>query len=899
MSVRHVSERARAPAPGHRAGANAEAQLTRAGGRDESRERQWTAAVPQVRAQGQTHGLASPLRVKAGRLWVWALLAGVLALGLARLRFNVEVLDLLPERLPAVKGLKLYNQNFASARELLITVQASDAEATEHAARSLAEALRLQTDLVASVTWQPPWLEQPGDAAEWFAYLWFNQPPASFGTLTNRLLGDGVAAALAAARQRLATSLSLEDLGRLGFDPLELTRLPAGPGEATLGAGTDQDHFASPDGTFRVVFVQARSDLANYRQCLRWWEAIQAAVEARRATHGIAEHVVLAYSGRPAFVAEISRGMERDITGSVAGTGLVIALLFWWAHRQLRPLLWLLTLLVLVLVATVAAGALLFGTLSVVSAGFAAIMLGLAVDYGLVLHQEALNTPDAPAEQVRRDVAPSIGYAALTTGGAFAVLNLSSLPGLAQLGSLVAIGVAVAATVMLRCYLPPLRRGPAKRAPGSGAPAVEGAATSSPGQTPTPNPPVAGHPSAIPTARPSGSELRSLITAIVTAALALGAGLTLAGGLPRLDPTADSLRPRDSAAFAALQHVKQRLGPAQEPLWLVVAGQTEAEVAQRLRAVEPALQRAQDAGQLAGYALPSSLWPRPDNQSANREIARALGESAGDLRRVAAQQGFTPEALSFTEALLATWRRAAASTNVFWPTNGFSRWVLGKFVARTPEQWLALGLLSPATNPPPARPRASRAALAAALPSEGVWLCGWELLGEAVLGVVKRDLWRVVVPMAVLICLSLALAFRRWAEVALSLATLGLSALVLFAIMRLSGWTWNLMNLMALPLLLGMGVDYSIHMQSALRRQGGDARRARRVTGRALLLCGGTTIAGFGSLGWSSNAGLASLGQVCAAGIACAMVVSVGLLPEWWRALQRRRAENRVAPASS
>ena len=101
--------------------------------------------------------------------------------------------------------------------------------------------------------------------------------------------------------------------------------------------------------------------------------------------------------------------------------------------------------------------------------------------------------------------------------------------------------------------------------------------------------------------------------------------------------------------------------------------------------------------------------------------------------------------------------------------------------------------------------------------------------------------------------------------------------------MKICGWQWNLLNLMALPLILGTGVDYSIFMQLALRRHGGDLQLAHRSVGRALLLCGGTAIAGFGSLGLSSNAGMASLGRVCAVGIAGNMLFSVFLLPAWWK----------------
>ena len=91
--------------------------------------------------------------------------------------------------------------------------------------------------------------------------------------------------------------------------------------------------------------------------------------------------------------------------------------------------------------------------------------------------------------------------------------------------------------------------------------------------------------------------------------------------------------------------------------------------------------------------------------------------------------------------------------------------------------------------------------------------------------------------------------------------------------------------------LLGTGVDYSIFMQSALRRHDGDLRMAYRSVGRALLLCGGTAITGFGTLALSSNAGMASLGQVCAVGIAANMLIGIFLLPAWWCKLQSRAAK--------
>jgi len=48
-------------------------------------------------------------------------------------------------------------------------------------------------------------------------------------------------------------------------------------------------------------------------------------------------------------------------------------------------------------------------------------------------------------------------------------------------------------------------------------------------------------------------------------------------------------------------------------------------------------------------------------------------------------------------------------------------------------------------------------------------------------------------------------------------------------------------------------------------------------------------VAGFASVAFSSNAGLASLGKVCATGISCAMLTAVFLLPAWWKLCQGKK----------
>jgi lauroyl/myristoyl acyltransferase/predicted RND superfamily exporter protein len=640
--------------------------------------------------------------------------------------------------------------------------------------------------------------------------------------------------------------------------------------------------FGSPDGTFRLLFVEARPDLAGYQACESWLRAVQGIVAAVTAQQPEWRGAVVHYTGRPAFVAEIAGGMQRDLTGSIIGTAVIIAFLFWLTHRRWLPMIWLLTLLSLILLATLGLGGLILGTINVVSMGFAAVLLGLAVDYAVVHYQEALAHPNLSVPAIRRGIAPSILWAAITTISAFLVLNLGGLPGLAQLGTLVAIGVGLAAIVMVLAFLPPLF--PQRRKPASALPPLGWLEYLVPPRG-TLNPAAPGSGAAYPAQ-----------ALVLTSLLLIGAGAVLTLKRPGLDKSADALKPQHAEAEKALDEMSVALGLPQNPLWLIVEGTNESQVYAGLRTAEQHLNPAISNKVVSGYLLPTALWPRPENQQSNRPTAQFLGTLGPTLREKALEAGFNTNALSLTDQMVETWKSAAARSGVFWPSNEMSRWLLNRFVARSPNQWLALGLVYPATN------RVESGALvdlAENLKQPGILLSGWDLLGTTTLQRVRQRLWQVVGPMIFLVLFSLGLTFRRSGEVLLGLGVLCLSGFSLLAVMALAGWSWNLLNLMALPLMLGTGVDYVIFMQLALRRYAGDLALARRAVGRALLLCGGTAIAGFGSLAWSGNAGMASLGKVCAVGIAANMLIAVFLLPAWWTVLRGGSAQRTGQSGSS
>ena len=802
--------------------------------------------------------------------WWWLVLLVAVGLGLWRLRFDVDVLDLLPPDEPTVQGLKLYQQHFTNARELIVALRAPDADTAERLTAELATRLRQQTNLIAEVTWQPPWMERPEELGELMGWLWYNQPPGDFATLTNRLAPDQLKATLDETRELLATSMSPMDLARRSFDPFNLLTMPALTNISGVSMDQGQQMFASTNGTYRLLYLQSAVDLTGYRECASWLTSLHGIVAELQAGPNKEswKGATVRFTGRPVFVEEIATSMQYDMSHSVGGTAMVIAVLFWLIHRRWLPMLWLLALLGLILFATLALGALVLGTISVVALGFAAVLLGLAVDYAVVHYQEALAHPQMTVPEIRRAIAPSILWAAITTMSAFLVLNFGGLPGLGQLGSLVAIGIAVSALVMVMIYLPPLF--PDRRQPRPNQPVFRWW-----NFFVAPLEPVATHKTA--NAPQSGQSRFALA---LTVLIFLAAGAILYFHRPGMDHGANALQPKHSEAQAAMDEMIVELGLPKQPLWLIVPGRDEAEVYQRLVAAEKLLNGAVTNHLIDHYILPDALWPRGEYQAANRATAALLGEKGPLLREAALNAGFNTNALLLTEQLVHTWAIMAQSQPVVWPTNRMSQWLLKRFVARPPGERLVMGLVYPATN---AVDPAALNALSKQLAQGNALLSGWELLGNATLMRVQSKMWLVVAPMVVLVLLSLWFAFRRATEILLGLGVLCLSGVCLLAIMGLAGWGWNLMNLMALPLMLGTGVDYTIFIQLALRRHGGDLVMVRKSVGRALMLCGATAVAGFGSLAASSNMGMSSLGKVCAVGIGANMLISVFLLPAWWQ----------------
>jgi uncharacterized protein len=106
----------------------------------------------------------------------------------------------------------------------------------------------------------------------------------------------------------------------------------------------------------------------------------------------------------------------------------------------------------------------------------------------------------------------------------------------------------------------------------------------------------------------------------------------------------------------------------------------------------------------------------------------------------------------------------------------------------------------------------------------------------------------------------------------------------------LLGLKGNVLDFIALPLTIGIGIDYSVNIVMRERRDGpGTVRRALRTVGGAVIMCSFTTVVGYGSLLLSANRGIRSFGTAAIVGELTCLLAALALAPALLQLGRRRR----------
>lgn len=795
------------------------------------------------------------------------LLAGalaVLALALAsQIRFDPDVLAAAPDGVPELEDLVAVSSRFGSLDRLVVAVEADDGggELAAQVAGELAAWLAVHPGIERLETALPPLVEVVAALRPFVPAL---TAPAEAERLAAATAPAELRARAQQLRLRLASPAGLvaEPLALLdpfGFATPAIEAFGGAnrPGGArALASGA----LESPDGRFVVVVARPRTGARDIKAARALIDDIRAkagTVAQEAALDGPAPRV--GFAGAHALAAEDSGRIAGDLARTTSVALLAVAVVFAIGFRGPRDLLAAVVPLLLGIAVAWGLVAAFFDDLSVAAAAAAALVLGLGIDYGIVLlgrvgeEIEAGREPRLAVTIALATAGPGVMVGAITTLATFACFFAAGFQGLRDLGLLVALGVLCSLAAVL--ILVPVLAGTV-RARRVGLRWILGlieAALRSPART----------------------------------VLVWSVGLVLAVlAWPRLgfDDSLGALRALDSPAAVLQRELSASFGLDLAGMVLGVNAADEEELLRRLFEVRRSLEPLIGEEIVAATSLANWLPPLELQQASLAAFLRvgAHPELEANARSALLDAGF---AAAPFEAVVADWAGALRAPRVLRPSDLQSTTLapmLSSLFLVTAEGvsapvFLALPPQRYRSEPPPQ--------LAELVERQGLGrLAGLNLVSSALRREIRRDL--LVCGLLALFVTAVVLSVGVGRPVAAMIAFAPVVP-ALFAVVALAsygGVRFSFISLFAVVMLIGIGVDYGIHMVHRWITLGPEPSQTRASlelagTGRAVVLAAGTTLGGFGALAFSSFPGLRAVGLFAAAGAAAAALAALTLVP--------------------
>lgn len=761
-----------------------------------------------------------------------ALLAGMAAYVVPRLRFGTDIANFLPDAGGDEQALlSRALRDTELSRTMILSVAAPDEATAASAGRALAEALRAHPALEWVRSGPDPAL--PRQVYETYfprRFLFLSDAPeAELGRLLSE---EGLRAEARRLRGQLALPASTLLAEVVPADPIGgfrriLERLAGTQNTLRFVDG----QFVGGDGRHAVIFLATRSsgfDTGVQRPLLR---DVRAAFEGVNGAHGGA--LALEASGLNRYVVageDRARGDAVWIASvSFVGVGAILLL----ALRSQASLL--LTLLpgVFGLLAAATAALLVYGQVDGITLAFGTTLLGLTIDYPIhLLNHHAMSPAHESARRVARRIFPSLALAAGTTAASYAGLAFTSLPGFRQIAFFSATGVAATfafTLLVLPAFLPGSR------------PLPEGS-------------------------RRFAGLLGRTVLALephrgLLAALAIALGLGSAAALPSLrwQDELSALSAPDPALVAEDQRVRARVSPFDAGRFAIALAGTPDEAVALNDRVHAELAACIERGELEGVrSLHDFLWSE-DLQRRNWSQLAATPDLAGRVERAFAAEGFRPEALAPFRAALAGGEPAPLGLAEL-RASELGR-LIGPLVLDLGDRTGIVTLLRGV--------RDADAVSAALAGLDGVRLFDQQ---GFVTGIYREFRDATVRQLGLGSALVFAVLLARYRRFRPAVAAFLPSTVVAFSILgalAAFGLELNLLHAMSLTLVTGQGSDYGIFVVDS-----SDRARDFRATMLSLTVSCFTTIFAYGTLAISEEPALRAIGLVTGIGIFCCLLLS-------------------------
>ncbi len=563
-------------------------------------------------------------------------------------------------------------------------------------------------------------------------------------------------------------------------------------------------------------------------------------------------------------------------------------LLFFISFRTPGVLLLVSVPLVMSLFWTIGFAGIVFQHLNILTCLFACVLIGLGIDFAIHVVNRFFDPEVADLDELSRleatfkEAGTGIFIGGLTTAMAFYAVGFSDFKGFRELGILTGTGILFCLLAML-VFLPACL-----------------VWTSSTGRFQK-------------KATLAGFFLTPLFTSIkrhpgrtlILATLCTG-GLLIAGFQVRFDDNLKNFRPRDSGVLQLQDQVTTWLGDSTGTVLLTITGSSEEDVMDREAFMVQSLQPMQEQGYISKITSTSRFLLSPVMQRHNIAWMQSHPETF-DLDRIRQnlesslkKYGFRTNGLydRYVEQLGAGFSNQTVLLPSHLRASDLGS-ILKRLAFQKNDQFTAIIYIHPRVDlwsykdTMQFKDRLIQHLSQAGVDPGSFYLTGANILTGDLKRLILQNLKTSLGLASLCIVVILWVYYRDIRYLCFSMLPLFIGMSMLMGFMTLFRVDFNFLNIMVLPMIIGIGIDDGVHFTNTFKHPDFHSPlRGWYQTGRAVVLTSLTTIAGFGSIILSHYPGLKSMGIVAVIGIAGCLFGSIIFMPAIFEIRDRRRKKH-------
>ena len=592
----------------------------------------------------------------------------------------------------------------------------------------------------------------------------------------------------------------------------------------------ENGHFISPDGKNALIIAETPfeiTDVERGREMLIHFQDLIASVVSDTIS-------VSMISGHRYTLANID-AIKKDIVIILICSSLGIFILFLLFFRSLGGIFVFLTPICVLCIA--AAGvSVLYRNVSAVTIGFGAVLLGISVDFAVHVYFALRSATSNPSETIAQ-VSRPIVFCGLTTLGAFGVLFFSSLPVQRELAVFSIIGICVALILSLIPLPQVVRRSRMLKY---------------------------NQKTNIKTRfQPARKWVICLWLLLLVICAWQGTKLHFDGDLRSLNLVPDEIRDLENTLQRTWGNFRGTAVVFAEGPDLQTALETNDRIFRHLT-------RNPNSSRIVSLA---PILPSLKTQESNRQRWNAFWSDGKreHVNRLLTDQG---KSIGFKSTAFEPFAKAIAGpsppvTVEALRTIGLAE-IVDTLIIDDGKNVKVLTLV-------PDTPEIAALFDSSDFNRSNIEFASQNQFRKTISKAIADDFFHFILKASTMVILLLGLLFRNLKKVLLSLIPVVTGILFMIGVMGSLGIAFNLFNVVAAILVIGLGVDYGIFMVTKMTQGLDDA------TEKAVFVSGLTTIAGFGALILARHPALHSIGLSVLIGIGAAIPAALVIIPAMFR----------------